>query len=123
MLNLRELVPPDYNMKAKSKSRLKPNQNEIVVKLIGQIQSLYDEISVLSKSKPDNPLNAFKLNFINQKLTEANTVLVGEYQPLDGFTVFEDSNLPTNSDVVMVLSQYLARLKDWKRANPVSPIA
>lgn len=89
---------------------MKPNEKELVRKLIGQIQGFYGEISVLSKGKPDNPLNAFKLKLINQKLTEANTVLTGEYQPLKGFTVFDDVSLPSNSDVVMVLAQYLNRL-------------
>jgi hypothetical protein len=101
-------------MKTKSKSKSKYDGREIVIKLIGQIQRFYDEVSVLSKSKPDNPLNAFKLRFINDKLAEANDVLVGDYQPLKGFTVFDDANLPTNSDVVMVLSQYLTRLNAWK---------
>ncbi len=99
----------------------KPNEKELVGKLIGQIQGFYDEVSVLSKGKPDNPLNAFKLKLINEKLTEANGVLVGEYQPLKGFTVFDDTALPTNSDVVMVLSQYLTRLKSWR--NNMSSIA
>jgi len=109
--------------KGKSKTKAKPDGKEIVKKLNAQIQGFYDEISVLSKSKPDNPLNAFKLAFINDKLSEANDVLVGEYQPLKGFTVFDDTNLPTNSDVVMVLSQYLTRLKAWRSANRTSPIS
>lgn len=93
---------------------MKPNEKELIDKLVGQIQGFYDEVSVLSKSKPDNPLNAFKLKFINEKLNEANVILTGNYRPLKDFTVFEDASLPTNSDVVMVLSQYLARLKAWR---------
>ena len=107
-------------MASKSKSAA---SGEVVEKLIAQIEGFYGEMSVLSKSKPDNPLNAFKLKFINDKLIEANRVLVGEYQPLKGFTVFDDATLPTNSDVVMVLSQYLTRLKAWRRANRASPIS
>jgi hypothetical protein len=106
-------------MKSKSKH---PTAGEVVEKLIAQIEGFYSEMSVLSKGKPDNPLNAFKLKFINDKLTEANSVLVGEYQPLSGFTVFDDTALPTNSDVVFVLSQYLNRLKAWRRDNRTSPI-
>jgi hypothetical protein len=106
-------------MKSKSK---RPATRELVEKLIVQIEGFYDEMSVLSKSKPDNPLNAFKLKFINDKLTEANSVLVGDYQPLKGFTVFDDTALPTNSDVVFVLSQYLNRLKAWRRDNRASTL-
>ena len=93
---------------------MKANEKDLVDKLISQIQGFYNEVTVLSKSKPDNPLNPFKLKFINEKLAEANGVLVGDYKPLKDFTVFEDTALPTNSDVVMVLSQYLARLKAWR---------
>jgi hypothetical protein len=107
-------------MKSKSKG---PTAGELVGKLMVQIEGFYEEMSVLSKSKPDNPVNAFKLKFINDKLTEANTVLVGEYQPLRGFSVFDDTALPTNSDVVLVLSQYLSRLKAWRHDNRGSPIS
>jgi hypothetical protein len=106
-------------MKSKSKHS---TAGEVVEKLIAQIEGFYSEMSVLSKGKPDNPLNAFKLKFINDKLTEANGVLVGEYQPLTGFTIFDDTALPTNSDVVFVLSQYINRLKAWRRDNRTSPI-
>jgi hypothetical protein len=106
-------------MKSKSKP---PSTFEVVEKLIAQIEGFYDEMTVLSKGKPDNPLNAFKLKFINDKLTEANSVLVDEYQPLKGFTVFDDTAMPTNSDVVFVLSQYLNRLKAWRHHNRTSAI-
>jgi hypothetical protein len=66
---------------------MKPNDKELADKIISQIQGFYDEVSVLSKSKPDNPLNPFKLKFINEKLTEANGVLTGDYKPLKDFTV------------------------------------
>jgi hypothetical protein len=109
--------------KTKHKHPIQPDLKETARKLSAQIQGFYDEISVLSKSKPDNPLNAFKLKLINDILAEANTILVGQYQPLKGFNVFEDTNLPTNSDVVMVLSQYLTRLKAWQAANRAAPIS
>jgi hypothetical protein len=81
---------------------------------LGQLQS---EISVLSKSKPDNPINKFKLGFINEKLVEANIILTGDFAPFKDFTVFDVDNVPTNSDVVMILSQYLDCLEAWRCAN------
>jgi hypothetical protein len=109
--------------KTKLKHQTQSDLRETARKLSAQIQGFYDEISVLSKGKPDNPLSAFKLKFINDILAEANTILVGQYQPLKGFNVFEDTNLPTNSDVVMVLSQYLTRLRAWQAANRAAPIS
>jgi hypothetical protein len=82
-----------------------------------QLATLHSEFSVLSKGKPDNPVNKFKLSFINEKLRDANTVLTGEFKPFSEFLEFEDAALPTNSDVVMVLSQYLDGLEAWRSAN------
>jgi len=86
-------------------------------KVRAQLQQLHNEVSVLSKSKPDNPINKFKLGFINEKLEEANTVLRSDFKPFKDFTLFNADELPTNSDVVMVLSQYLDCLEAWRSAN------
>jgi len=83
----------------------------------GHIQELHNEISVLSKSKPDNPINKFKLGFINEKLRETNTLLKGAFKPFEKFETFDQDPLPTNSDVVLVLSQYLDSLESWRCAN------
>ncbi len=82
-----------------------------------QIEQLRNEVSVLSKNKPDNPINKFKLKLINEKLNEANALLTGGYKPFKDFTVFNEEDLPSNSDVVMILSQYLDSLKAWQRAH------
>jgi len=86
-------------------------------KVKAQLQQLHNEVSALSKSKPDNPINKFKLTFINEKLSEANTILTGEFKPFKDFTVFDETALPSNSDVVMILAQYLDCLEAWRCAN------
>ncbi|SRR5713101_4281917 len=86
-------------------------------KVKAQLRQLQNEVSALSKSKPDNPINKFKLGFINEKLVEANTILTGDFLPFKDFTVFDVDNVPTNSDVVMILSQYLDCLEAWRCAN------
>lgn len=86
-------------------------------KVKAHLKQLHIEVSGLSKSKPDNPMNKFKLGFINEKLNEANTILVDEFKPFKDFTLFNADELPTNSDVVMVLSQYLDGLEAWRCAN------
>lgn len=93
---------------------MKPNVKDAVDTLISQLEGFYHEISILSKGKPDNALNLFKLKFINERLAESNGILTGEYAPLKNFTTFDETALPTNSDVAMVLSQYIARLKAWR---------
>jgi hypothetical protein len=60
---------------------MKAKDVDFFEKVVGQLHQLHNEISVLSKSKPDNPINKFKLGFINEKLTEANKILTGEFKP------------------------------------------
>jgi hypothetical protein len=82
-----------------------------------QITQLHKEMTVLAKSKPDNPINKFKLALINEKLQQANRFLVGSFKPIDGFELFEESDLPSNSDVVLVTAQYLSALEGWRSAQ------
>lgn len=72
-----------------------------------QVVGTYEEILLLSKKNPDSPINKFKLKFVNELLAKANVLLGEEYRPLKDFTFFDDQELPSSSDVVFVLSQYL----------------
>lgn len=91
-------------------------QVELFRFVLPQIESLLEEIRELSKKKPDDAVNKFKLGFINEKLDEANEILGGDGRPLKTFERFEVDSLPSNSDVVLILSQYQGALKRWKSA-------
>lgn len=81
-----------------------------------QLRSFHREIGFISKKKPSDPLNNFKLGFINQTLTKANELVGDKYRPFPDFTTFDvEGTLPTASDVVMMLDQYLDALKTFKR--------
>ena len=82
---------------------MKAKDVDFFEKVRAQLQQLNNEISALSKSKPDNPINKFKLTFINEKLLESNTILTGEFKPFKDFMLFNVDELPTNSDVVLIL--------------------
>src|SRR5215210_7552301 len=101
-------VPPDF-MKAKDV--------DFFEKVKAQLQQLQNEVSALSKTKTDGPINKFKLTFINEKLAETNTILTGDFKPFKDFAQFDLDELPTNSDVVMILSQYLDCLEAWRCAH------
>ena len=60
-----------------------------------------------SAKKPDNPINEFKLGLINETLEKANFVLGDEFLPFPGFKTFDEANMPTASDVVLMLSHYI----------------
>jgi len=76
-------------------------------KLARQVLGLYEEMSILSKKSPNDAVNKFKLKFINRQLSESNTLLGPRYRPFDDFEVFDEDEVPQNSDVVFILSQYL----------------
>jgi len=70
-----------------------------------QVDSLYDEFDKLSKKSPGDAVNKFKLKLINELIVKANEAL-GERRPFESFETFDEDELPTNSDVVVILSQY-----------------
>ena len=76
-------------------------------KLAGQVLGLYEEMSILSKKSPNDAVNKFKLRLINRQLLDSNGLLVERYRPFDDFDVFSEDDVPQNSDVVFILSQYL----------------
>jgi hypothetical protein len=96
---------------------MKLDDVDLFERVQSQIGQLYKEMSIQAKNKPDNPINKFKLSIINEKLQAANTFLVGTFKPLAGFESFDEAALPTNSDVVIVLAQYLDGLEGWRSAH------
>lgn len=73
-----------------------------------QIEALHSEIDKLAKKDPNGAINKFKLAFINEVLTKANAILTEEYLPFAQFRTFDVESVPSNSDVLLVLSQYMS---------------
>lgn len=85
-----------------------------------QLEVLHREFEGLSKKAPNGTLNSFKLNIVNQTIDDANGVVGSEFLPIRGFTQFPDAELPSNSDVSMVLAQYLEAMELLRCRNIVS---
>lgn len=85
--------------------------------LQAQLQSLYTETAVLSKRKPDDAVNQFKLGLVNQVLEQANSILGESNRPFADFLRFDSDDIPTNSDVLLILSQYLTCLEKLRADN------
>jgi len=93
-------------------------QVETFLKLQPQLKSAYEEISLLSKKKPTDALNKFKLKFINSILVRANEILGAKYKPFpDEFDLFNEDDMPNNGDVVFILSHYLTSLEKLRCDN------
>lgn len=90
---------------------------DVFEKVIGQLGGLYDELSILSKKSPRDGLNLFKLRLVNQLMEHANTILGSQYRPFEEFDGFDEDDLPQNSDVVLMLSQYLQCMEKLKADN------
>lgn len=74
--------------------------------VLGLIRTLKFEFHELSSKKPNDQVNTFKLKYVNQAIKAANEVLK-ENKPYNEFEEFKEEDLPTNSDVLMILSLYL----------------
>lgn len=90
---------------------------ENLEKLIGQLQGLHDEITQLVKKSPNDALNPFKLKLVNNVLESANALLRDRYRPFDDFDRFDLDDLPSNSDVTMILAQYMEQAERFRSDN------
>ncbi len=82
-------------------------------KLFIQLRSVINEFNELSKKKPNDPVNKFKLKLVNELLDPANNIIDERNKPFEDFDKFDEDEMPSNSDVVLILSQYLACLKKF----------
>ena len=90
---------------------------ERFVKLVGQLKGLHKEISVLVKKSPNDGVNNFKISLINKVIQLGNDVLGEKYRPFSEFEVFDKDDIPSNSDVAMVLTQYLEEAERFRSDN------
>ena len=90
---------------------------ELYITTFNQMKTLYDEILSLSQKKPNDPINKFKLNLINQVLSNSNVLLNDEFKPFPDFDLFNESEMPSNSDVTVMLSQYLDSMERFRSKN------
>jgi hypothetical protein len=86
-------------------------------KLFEQIESVYLELGKLSHKNPDGVINPFKLKIINGLIANANLYFQEDNLPINGFTSFDEDQIPSNSDVVFIFSQYLNKLDFFKFQN------
>jgi hypothetical protein len=80
-------------------------------RILPQLEAFHSEFDALTKKSANSPLNVFKLRIVNQAIADANGILGPATLPIRNFSQFEDVELPTNSDVSMVLAQYLEAME------------
>jgi secreted Zn-dependent insulinase-like peptidase len=85
--------------------------------LQGQLESFHREMNTLVKKNPNDALNKFKLGLINSILKKANAFLGRNKRPFGDFEQFEEESMPSTSDVLMIISQYLSAFEKMRADN------
>ena len=96
---------------------MKRDDVHIFEKLTAQLGSLYQEMSTLAKKSPNDAINTFKLQFVNGALAQCNEFLGQHYRPFPEFEVFSTDDMPSNSDVTFILSQYIECAEKFRADN------
>jgi hypothetical protein len=95
------------------------NEVEELERLIIQLSGLHTEISQLAKKSPNDALNAFKLKLVNKIIAAGNGILAEGYRPFEDFEQFDADDMPSNSDVTMILKQYMEQSERFRSDNVV----
>lgn len=110
-------------MSGQDEPRVDKETVRLFEKTEAQLEGFFEEIGNLSKKKPDDAVNPFKLGFINQMLERANQLLGDDYRPFPDFTTFDiEAMVPTTSDVVTMLSQYLRSMDKFRKDHTYKDI-
>lgn len=76
------------------------------------LASLYGEVKDLSAKKQDLILNKVKVTMINRLLRQIRDLLEGQ-PTLEFIDLLDEETLPSNSDAVLVLSQYMSAMRQF----------
>ena len=76
------------------------------------LDSAFDEVKEFSKKKQDASLNVKKVKIINRLLEKAKELLKKE-TTIDFLELLDENELPSNSDAVLVMSQYISALRKF----------
>lgn len=77
------------------------------------LNSILIEMKEFSKKKQDGVLNKLKVDMINRILEQIKDILSDE-PTVKFLDLLDDETLPTNSDAVLILTQYATAMKQFK---------
>lgn len=90
----------------------KAELHEVVMPLL---QAMYEEFKEFSKKKPDAVLSKSKVQVVNRLLEKCREVLESE-SSLQFLDLLDEDDVPQNSDVILMLSQYVAAMEQFRQA-------
>jgi hypothetical protein len=77
------------------------------------LNAMHQEFKELSRKKPDAVLSKSKIQIVNRLLESCRKVLEAE-PSLQFLDLINEDNVPQNSDVVLMLSQYVAAIEQFR---------
>ena len=87
---------------------------EIYVAIAPLLRGLFEEFKEFSKKKPEGAVNKNKINVVNRLLIKCKGVLQDELS-IDYLDLLNEDDVPQNSDIVLMLSQYNAAMDQYLR--------
>jgi hypothetical protein len=90
---------------------------DLFEKLISQLKSLHSELTLLAKKAPNDAVNQFKLKFVNSTLEHCNKFFGVKNRPFSDFETFSMEEMPSNSDVTFIVSQYIECAEKFRADN------
>jgi hypothetical protein len=96
--------------------RFNAKQIDDIRSVIASLDGLQSELGAAAKRKSTEPVTNFQLRLINLVLAKANALL-GANKPIGDFEKFEPDDIPTVSDVSMVVAQYVESFEKIRCEN------
>lgn len=87
-------------------------QIELYSTIYPLLKSVFTEIKEFSKKNQNDPINLSKVNIINRLLNKAKEILKDE-SSIEYLDILESDDLPSMSDAVLILSQYISALNKF----------
>ena len=93
-------------------TKKKAELHEVVMPLV---QAMYEEFKEFSKKKPDAVLSKSKVQVVNRLLEKCREVLESE-SSLQFLDLLDEDDVPQNSDVILMLSQYVTAMEQFGKS-------
>lgn len=77
------------------------------------LESVFNEVKELSKKKQDGALNTLKVKMINRILERVKKILKND-PSVDFLDLLDEETLPTNSDSVLIITQFVSAMDQYK---------
>lgn len=100
----------------KKTNRPKRETTEQFDMLFPIVESVFNEIKELSKKKQDGALNDLKVKMTNRVLSKVKTILKDD-PTLEFLDLLNEESLPTNSDAVLIISQFKGAMQQFKNRH------